>query len=217
MRACDDGGMDVLIGVLAVALGLLLCFRGSALARVLLALWGSFVGFWLGAAAVAASTDQPALDGLWGWVGAIVGAVLLALLAYWFYVLAVIIWLGSLGFALATALAHTLGASDLWAMVIGAVAAVALAVLGLVLRLPAMLLAVLTALAGASLTLGGVLILIGQAPAGPAPAEIAWPEQWWWTALYLVLAAAGIITQGRTRARRDARTHWQRSPSAADR
>src|SRR5699024_2133789 len=110
---------------------------------------------------------------------AIAGAVLFALLAYWFYVLAVIIWLGSLGFALAVALANSLGASETVALVVGLVAAVGLAVLGLVLRLPAMLLAALTALAGAWLTLSGVLMLIGQAPAGPALEQITWPDQWW--------------------------------------
>lgn len=206
--------MNLLIGLLALALGLLLCFRGSALARVLLALWGAFVGFGIGASVVAGVTDQPYLDGAWGWVGAIAGAILFALLAYWFYVLAVIIWLGSLGFALAVALANSLGAGETAILVIGVVAAVALAVIGLALRLPAILLAVLTALAGAGLILGAVLLLIGQAPAGPVLEEITWPDQWWWTVLYLALAVAGIVVQGRTRARRDAQAHWQRSSSA---
>ena len=35
--------MAPLIGLLALALGALLCFRGASLARLLLALWGAFI------------------------------------------------------------------------------------------------------------------------------------------------------------------------------
>ena len=206
--------MATLIGLLALALGALLCFRGSSLARLLLALWGAFIGFNLGAWLAAGLTGQPFLGDAWGWVCAIVTAVLFALLAYWFYVLAVIIWLGSLGFWLGVALANALGADAELSALVGLIAGVLLVVLGLALRLPAMLLSVLTALAGAGLILGGVLLLVGEAPAGPSLGEITWPQEWWWTALYLVLALAGIIVQGRSRSRRRARAHWQRSEPA---
>lgn len=206
--------VNLLIGLLALALGVLLCFRGSALARVLLALWGAFVGFNLGGAIAAGLTDTTFLGDAWGWVAAIATAVLLALAAWWFYVLAVIIWLGSLGFSLGLALANSLGSGDLVGFIVGLIAGVLLAVVGLALRLPAMLLAVLTALAGAWLILIAVLILIGEAPAGPAAEEITWPDQWWWTVLYVVLALAGIVVQGRSRARRGGRPQWQHSSAA---
>lgn len=205
---------NLLIGLLGLALGALLCFRGGSLARILLALWGAFVGFSLGASLAAELTDQPFLGDAWGWIAAIAAAVLLALAAYWFYVLAVLIWLGSLGFALGAALANSLGASEVAAMVVGLIAGLVLAVVGLALRLPAVLLIALTALAGAALILVSVLILIGEAPAGPALEEIAWPDQWWWTVLYIVVAVAGIVVQGRSRVRRGGRAQWQRSAPA---
>ncbi len=206
--------MAPLIGLLALALGALLCFRGASLARLLLALWGAFIGFNLGAWLAAGLTGQPFLGDAWGWVCAIVTAVLFALLAYWFYVLAVIIWLGSLGFGLGVALANALGATEQLSALVGLIAGVLLVVLGLALRLPAMLLSVLTALAGAGLILSGVLLLVGSTPAGPSLSEITWPREWWWTVLYLVLALAGIIVQGRSSGRRRARAHWQRSEPA---
>ena len=203
--------LQLLVTLLGIALGLLLCFRGASFARILLALWGGFIGFNLGGALAAGLTGQPFLSDAWGWVCALATAVLLALLAYWFYVLAVIIWLGSLGFGLGVALANSLGATEGAAVVAGFVAGVLLAILGLALRLPSLLLSVLTALAGAGLILSGVLVLVGQAPSGPSLEEITWPQEWWWTVLYLALALAGIIVQGRSRGRRHARPQWQRS------
>lgn len=207
---------NLLIGLIALALGLLLCFRGAIMARILLAIWGALAGFWFGAAIAAGLTGEPFLGDAWGWIMAIATAVILALLAYWFYVLAVVIWLGSLGFGLGVALANALGAADTTvSTIVGLVVAVLLVVLALALRLPAALLVVLTALTGASLTLGGVLILLGEAPAGPELEQIAWPDQWWWTVVYVVLVVLGILAQARRPEIRRARSYWRRPRARA--
>src|SRR5690625_614638 len=64
---------DVVVGGLALLLGLLLCFRGSGALRILLALWGAFIGFGVGAVAVVQLTGQEYLGTVAGWAGAIIG------------------------------------------------------------------------------------------------------------------------------------------------
>ena len=43
---------DVLLGLLAIAVGSLFCFRGYLTMRVVIPLWGAFTGFLSGAALV---------------------------------------------------------------------------------------------------------------------------------------------------------------------
>jgi len=48
---------DLWVGVIALVAGLVLCFRGAAALRAVLALWGAFMGFILG--------SKPRGLGLW--------------------------------------------------------------------------------------------------------------------------------------------------------
>ena len=83
--------VDVVMGVLALLIGLLLCFRGRGAMRVLLALWGAFVGFGLGASLVAGLTEHGYLATAAGWLAAIVLAIVFAVLAYLFFAVAVVL------------------------------------------------------------------------------------------------------------------------------
>src|SRR5699024_10810121 len=57
------GAMSSLVlGVLAVIVGAVFCFRGAAAMRLVLALWGAFAGLNVGGAAVAAVTGEGYLD-----------------------------------------------------------------------------------------------------------------------------------------------------------
>src|SRR5690554_2479792 len=109
---------DVVVGVLALLVGLLLCFRGSGAMRVLLALWGAFTGFGLGAGLVAALTDQGYLATVTGWLVAIVLALVLAALAYLFYAVAIVLAFASMGFVLGQTPASVLGAGEPWLLTV---------------------------------------------------------------------------------------------------
>src|SRR5690625_5304400 len=106
--------VDVVMGVLALLIGLLLCFRGRVAMRVLLALWGAFVGFGLGASLVAGLTGHGYLDSAAGWLAAIVLALVFAVLAYLFFAVAVVLAFASMGFVLGQTLAIALGAGQGW-------------------------------------------------------------------------------------------------------
>ena len=70
---------DILVGLLAVAAGLMFCFRGYLLMRIVIPVWGFFVGFALGGAIISAITDRAFLGTVLGWiVGVGSGASLLS-------------------------------------------------------------------------------------------------------------------------------------------
>lgn len=205
---------DVLVGLLAIGIGALLCFAGYAALRLVIAVWGAFVGFLFGAGLVASFTDGGFLATTLGWVVGIALALAFGLVAYLFYAVSVVIAMGAIGFALGTSLMVALGVTWNWVIVLmGVIVGGLLALVAIVGDLPMVVLAVLTALAGSSVILGGLLLLLGTIGTD----EFTSPEvtsrlddQWWWWVLYLGLAIAGLIVQLRAtdRVRGSLRDSW---------
>ena len=192
--------VDVVMGVLALLIGLLLCFRGRGAMRVLLALWGAFVGFGLGASLVAGLTGHGYLDSAAGWLAAIVLALVFAVLAYLFFAVAVVLAFASMGFVLGQTLAIALGAGQGWLITgVGVAVGVLLAVLAVVTNLPELVLIVISAFAGASVAVAGLMLLLDVfSLTDPVTAQIPIVEQPAWYVGQLVLAVFGIIVQLRS-------------------
>jgi hypothetical protein len=193
---------ELIIGLLAVVVGLLLCFAGYAALRLVIAAWGAFAGFLLGAGLVATFTGEGFLGTLLGWgVGAAL-ALVFGVIAYLYYAVSVVIGMAAIGFSLGSTLMVALGVSWTWLIVLAGVAAgVLLAFLAIAGDLPMLLLAILGAFAGSSVTIAGMLLLLGIIDRG----DLATPETsatlelaWWWSAAYLALAIAGLVVQLRS-------------------
>lgn len=207
---------DVIVGVLALLFGLLLCFRGAVAMRVLLAIWGAILGFGLGAALVTALTDQGHLASALGWVAAIALAVVFGLLAYYFYTVAVVLAFAAMGFVLAQMIATALGASQPWLLTTaGLIGGVALGLLAIATRLPELVLIIVSSLAGASLAVSGIALLLGAISLGSwAEARLPILDQPLWYLGQLALAIASIIVQVRHSRRRrlsSVRQSWSAS------
>ncbi|WP_324651633.1 DUF4203 domain-containing protein [Georgenia sp. H159] len=209
---------DVVLGVLALLVGLLLCFRGSGAMRVLLALWGAFVGFTLGAALVAALTDEGYLESVTGWLVAVVLALVLAALAYFFFALAVVLAFASMGFVLGQTAASALGAAEPWVLTAAGVAGgVLLGVLAIVTNLPELVLIVVSAFAGASVAVAGLMVLLDAVDLDDVTAaRVPIADQPAWFVGQLALAVVGVVVQVR-HARRRRMGSVRRSWAAADR
>lgn len=211
---------DVLIGLLAVAVGALFCFRGYLALRLVFPIWGAFVGFMFGAGLVSNVANQGFLRTLLSWIVAVVFALLFGLLAYLYYAVAVIIGMGAIGFTLGAGLMAVLGVQWSWLVIlVGVTVGVALAVLSIMANVPMMLLVVLSALAGAALMVVGVMLMVGtlnsadfNQRATTANVEVAW----WWVAAFGVLAVVGMVSQVRATDRLMAsmRDEWSGSRSA---
>lgn len=208
------GGVDNLIaGIFSLVIGLLVAFAGYRALRLMIALLGALLGLGLGAALGSGLPLEGTARTALTWAVAIIAAILFGWLAYAFYQVAVLLGLASIGFAIGSGLMAALGFRAGWLpWSIGALVAVVLVVVGLVADLPAVLLIVLTSLAGANLAVNGVLLLTGAAqltgsdPAGRPGAG------WWWGVAALVLAVVAIAVQLRSlgRARSAAmRAQWR--------
>lgn len=197
---------DVILGLVAVAAGALFCFRGYLAFRLVIPIWGAFVGFATGAGAVSAIAGDGFLATGTGWIVGVAVALIFAVVAYLVFEVAVVLAMGSIGFSLAMTLMVALGASwEWWTVLIGVAAGVALAFVAIVLALPMLLLVVLGALGGASAIVTGIMLLVGEISVktidnGTAVADAN--DGWWWYALYLVLAFAGGFSQQRDLKRR---------------
>ncbi|QVT80250.1 hypothetical protein ENKNEFLB_02641 [Nocardioides aquaticus] len=197
---------DIVFGTLALLAGVLLCFRGYAVLRLAIAVWGAFVGFSLGAGLASALTGDRFLGTVLGWTLGVALALVLALLAYLYYAVGVVIATASAGFALGAALIVAIGVDWSWAIVLaGLLVGALLALLAVLADLPTLLLVVVGALAGASVTVTGLMLLSGvieSADFDDAAATGRIQDDWWWYLLFLVLAVAGVAAQSRDAADR---------------
>lgn len=175
-------------------LGVLLCFFGQRVARIAMGLLGAGVGFVLGvtgfqSVAGASAVLMPSVQWI---VGGIV-ALLVGLLAYTFYVAAVLVLMGSVGWQLGWWFGELTGFDTLWTAMMAAAMAALTAAGGLVLNLPQKLLVLTTAVVGAAMIVRSLPLFL------PGYADTAWMS--WLTAnagwAELALIVVGILLQWR--------------------
>jgi hypothetical protein len=190
---------DPLLGLIAVVIGGALCFRGYAALRAVIAVWGAFAGFVLGAGVVAGATGEGFLASALAWTVGLVVAAAFGLLAYAYYAISVLIGMSAIGFTLGTTAMVALGVTWSWVVVlVGIVVGALLAMLAIVGDLPKLILALLGAFAGSSIAIAGILLIIGRLDRADLASTdtTAALELWWgWTVAYVTLAAAGLASQ----------------------
>ena len=188
---------DIVVGLIALLTGAVFCFRGYLAMRLVIPLWGAFAGFMLGAAI--ASGDAGFLSSRLGWLVGLGLAVVFGLVAYLYYEVSVVVGMMAIGFVLGTSAMVALGVSWSWLIVLGGVVlAVVLAVVAIAGDLPMVLLTVLTALAGASTMVAGLMLLFGtfdteEFSIARTTERVA--DGWWWYVIYGGLVVGGVIAQ----------------------
>jgi hypothetical protein len=208
---------DIVVGVLAIVIGALFCFRGYLAMRAIIPAWGAFAGFMLGAGLVASFADESFLASAAAWLVGFGVAILFGALAYLYYEISVLLAMASIGFALGTGAMVALGVSWSWLIVlVGVAVGTLLAVIAIAGDLPMALLTLLTASAGATAMVAGVLILIGEIAVNDLTSETTTQtigDDWWWYAIYLALVIAGIVAQLQSgaRLRGSLRESWEDS------
>lgn len=204
---------DLVVGVLAILVGALFCFRGYWAMRFVIPLWGAFAGFNAGAGLVAKLNHEGFLVSALGWTVAVAAALLFALFAYLYYAIAVIIAMASIGFALGAATMAAAGVSWNWAIVLaGAVVGVLLAIVAIITDLPMALLVILSAIAGAAASVAGLMLLSGTLNTvdfSNQNVTLDLNGNGWWYVLLVVLIAVGAAVQFRSvRARSGMHDSW---------
>jgi hypothetical protein len=195
--------MDFLIAILAIVIGLAICFAGYRWLWILLPFWGFFAGLWLGYTGIQTIFGAGFLSGVSGIVIGLILGVIFAVLSYLFYFVGVAILGATVGYGLTMSIfTGAFGMNPnffIWLIAIAVGALAAFLTLGL--NLQKYVIIAITALGGASAVIAGVLVMFGPGTAEDlsgkvgvfAPVSFQDGAIWW--ILWAVLAIAGIVYQ----------------------
>ncbi len=192
----------LVVGLVALLIGAGLVVAGYRFFLILLPIFGFVAGFYVGSAAVTALFGDGFLSTVTGWVVGLVGGVAFGLLAYFFFIIDVIILCGAVGAALGAALMNAIGlGGGILEFIVAAGAAIVLAIAGVLLAVPKYLVIVLTAVIGAATAVAGVLLIFGtiklsDLEQGPVDAIVK--QSTLWILVFVVVAIAGILAQVRS-------------------
>jgi hypothetical protein len=189
---------DVLLGLLAILVGTVFCFRGYFAMRVIIPIWGAFAGFVLGAGLVSTGGDE-FLSTVLSWIVGFAVAVVFGLIAYLSYEVAIFIGMTAIGFVLGTTFMAAIGVTWSWLIIlVGVITAAVLALVAIIGDMPMVVLTLLTAFAGAAAITTGLMLLFGVIDTdgfdSTRTTQTA-TDDWWWYAIYFGLAIAGVISQ----------------------
>jgi hypothetical protein len=197
----------ILLGLLALGIGLAFTFAGFKWFLILLPIWGFFAGFLFGANAVTYLFGDGFLVTVTSWVIGFVFAIAFALLSYLYYWFAIVLLGASLGYSLGLGVMAWLGmTTGILPFIVGIVVAIVVALAFIVLRVPKYVILIGTAFGGAFAAVAGVALILGRVPlaalnAGTVGAYISDELSWIWVAAALVLGAAGFAYQWMATAR----------------
>ncbi len=197
-------------GMIALLFGLALCFLGYRLFLLLLPIWAFVFGFGLGAQTVQVLFGDAFLATVTSWMVGFIVAVVFAVLAYLFYVLAVALIAGSLGYSVAVGLLTALGLDfGLIVWLIGLVAAVVLALVVLRFNIQKLVIEIATAFLGAGAMVGTFVALFS----GLRSTELIQLGTKWvlqnplWLIVFIVLGVLGTWAQMRNDRRFEVTTY----------
>jgi hypothetical protein len=193
-------GFETLCATLvALFLGLILCFAGYRLFLTLLPIWGFLFGFALGAQSIQLLFGVGFLETIASWlVGFLVGAVF-ALLSYLFFAFAVAVIAGSLGYGLGLGFMGLVAVDWNWLVwLVGILAAIATIAVTFALDLQKYAIIVATALGGAVIIVGALMFgYVGMTldEFFESPIRFAVQDSPLWAVVLAVLVALGIVSQ----------------------
>jgi hypothetical protein len=185
-------------GLIGTMFGVLLAFAGYRLFLVLLPIWGFFFGFLLGAETVQwLFNGTGLLVDVTGWVvGLVVGAIF-AVLSYLFYIAAVAIIAGSLGYFIAVYGLLAIGMKAnflLW--LIGIVVGVVFIFVTLQFNLQKWAIIIATSLLGAAVSFGTIIQIVYPATnLLENPVKVFLNQSWFLLVCFALMVAAGIVVQ----------------------
>ncbi len=185
--------------LIAFIFGLVLCFGGYRFFLILLPIWGFFFGLVFGAQSMQMLFGTGFFAEVTSWVvGFVVGAIF-AVLSYFFYMVAVALIAGALGYTIGAGLLLAIGLDPgflVW--VVGVVAGIALAAVTIIFNLQKWVIIIATSLLGAGVIFGAFVILFApHATLLENPIRVALDQSPLLMITAIVVAIFGIVVQVR--------------------
>jgi len=185
-------------GMIGILFGLVLCFAGYRFFLILLPIWGFFFGFGFGVQTMQALLGDGSLATITSWIVGFIVALVFAVLAYLFYIAAVAIIAGSLGYSAAVGLLMAIGMNmNLIVWLIGVVAGVALAVIVLKFNVQKWVIILATGILGAGVIVASFMLMFAPKAldAMQNPVKAVLNTSPLLAILMIVVAVIGIIGQ----------------------
>ena len=185
--------------MIGLLFGAIICFGGYRFFLILLPFWGFFFGFGLGAQTVQALLGDAFFATVTSWVVGFVLAVAFAVLSYLFYIVAVALIAGSLGYGLVVAIMGAIGFNfGVITWVLGIVVGVIFAWVTIRYNLAKYVIIIATALGGAGLAIGTLVLGVNgvsTAAATADPIRTMLQGSPLLALVFIVMAAAGVYVQ----------------------
>lgn len=187
------------ITMFALLFGLAITFGGYRIFLAMLPIWGFLFGFGLGAQTMQMLFGFGFLVTATSWVVGFIVGVVFAVLSYMFFVFGVAALAGSVGYGLGVSIMLWIGFNPgFLTWIVGVIASVALIVVTLRFNLQRVLISVETAIIGAGIIIGTLLLGVGGlmlASLIENPIHFILQDSPLWAVLYVALVAAGILVQ----------------------
>ena len=194
----------IIVAFVAIVVGAAVLLFGYKLFRILLPILGFIIGVVAGIEFIDLLLGTGFFRDVLGIVVGVFFGLVLAVIAYFWWYIGVIIAIAGMGYAIGYSILPAFGIDDLEfvSFLIGAVAAVAFAVSAVVLGLPPLIVIVLSSLWGAGAVLAGILLLLGDIQLegiGHGAVQAVVGVSLLWLIVWLVLAIVGMAFQMATR------------------
>lgn len=193
--------MDIVIGILGILAGAAVCLAGLRLFIFLLPLWGLVAGFLVGAGAVSAIFGDGFLATTLGFVVGIIVALVFAALSYLYWYIGVLIAATVAGGVLGASLFASFGVDSGWALFfISMISGALFLIVAFIAQFPIVLVAINTAISGAAIAIGGVLLLFDRIDRHELGEISLWErinDNWFLWIIWIVAAAIGFGVQMR--------------------
>lgn len=190
---------DVIVALFALGIGVLFCFYGFKVMRILFPLWGLVAGYWFGAELVHLITGDGFLSTALGIGVGIVCGLVAAVLAYLYYAVSLILFMGVVGYWLGAGFINLIGIdSNVLEVLVGLALAIVLVLGSIFVNMPKYVLLVLTAFAGAALMVAAVLLVgrvIDLTTLQDGAVRAIADQSWVWQLLWVGIGVTGLLTQ----------------------
>ena len=193
-------GFEILcMAIIALFLGMAICFGGYRWFMLLLPIFGFVFGFGLGLDTMQSLFGAGTFATVTSWVVGFIVGLVFAVLSYLFYFIGVALLGGMLGYAIGVGFMGLIGFDPgFLTWVVGIILGIIFAIATIALNIQKWVIIAGTAFGGAGVIIGTFLMAFGVIPpaafgAGAVRAAIA--DSWFWLLGFLLLAALGLAAQ----------------------